>query len=186
MWRKRQGGVIDVALCGAVKEAIAVCIVHWRIGLQPCDEIRIGQNHLAVGFEIRQPRSHVGADLIARAARPVQDQRLLPELADVAQKRLVALMHDVHISETQPVELADQIAVEIRPLDAFIDAPHRRAGRQADSLPVRADLFCNGGGHLDGEARTDGRPRHAVTETRLLPAKTQRFIEFLSQCLNQS
>lgn len=27
---------------------------------------------------------------------------------------------------------------------------------------------------------------HAVTETRLLPAKTQRFIEFLSECLNQT
>ncbi|MFB9262815.1 LysR family transcriptional regulator [Bradyrhizobium erythrophlei] len=27
---------------------------------------------------------------------------------------------------------------------------------------------------------------HAVTETRLLPAKTQRFIEFLSECLNRA
>jgi DNA-binding transcriptional LysR family regulator len=27
---------------------------------------------------------------------------------------------------------------------------------------------------------------HAVTETRLLPAKTQRFIEFLSECLNRT
>lgn len=27
---------------------------------------------------------------------------------------------------------------------------------------------------------------HAVAETRLLPAKTQRFIEFLSECLNQA
>jgi hypothetical protein len=29
-------------------------------------------------------------------------------------------------------------------------------------------------------------PRHAMTETRLLPAKTQRFIEFLRERLTDS
>lgn len=29
-------------------------------------------------------------------------------------------------------------------------------------------------------------PVYAVTETRLLPAKTQRFIEFLRECMRQS
>lgn len=29
-------------------------------------------------------------------------------------------------------------------------------------------------------------PVYAITETRLLPAKTQRFIEFLRECMRQS
>lgn len=65
-----QGWIIDVALCGAAEVGVVVCLVHRCIGLQPHNEVRIGQDHLAIGFEIGQPRGHVGADLVARTTRP--------------------------------------------------------------------------------------------------------------------
>lgn len=100
-----------------------VWLVHRRIGLQPRNEVRIGEHHLAIGFEIGQPRNHVGTDLLARATRPIEDQRLALELANVGQQRLVALVHDVQIGEPELVEFGNQIAVEVRPFGAFVDPP---------------------------------------------------------------
>ena len=121
-------GIVGIALRGAAKEADAICFVHRRTGLQPCDEIRVSKDHLAVGFQIGQPRSHVSADLVARTTWPVHDQRLLPKRAYVAQQLLVAGMHDVQVSKTKLVEFGDQIAVEGRAFRAFVDTPHGRAG----------------------------------------------------------
>src|SRR6266403_5553197 len=80
-------GIIGIALRGAAKEAGAIRFVHRRSGFHPCDEIRVGKDHLAVGFQIGQPRSHVNADLVARTTGPVHDQRLLPPRAYVAQQQ---------------------------------------------------------------------------------------------------
>ena len=107
-------GIVGIALRGAAKEAGAIRFVHRRTGLQPCDEIRVGKDHLAVGFQIGQPRSYVSADLVARTTGPIQDQRLLPQRAYVAQQRLVAAMRNVRLSKTQLVEFGDQVAVEGR------------------------------------------------------------------------
>jgi len=77
-------------------------------------------------------------------------------------------MHDVKVGERELVELAYQMAVEIRSFGAFVDAPHRDARRQADRRPVRADLPGDGGRHLDGETRAilDGAAIHVGSRVR--------------------
>lgn len=76
----------------------------------------------------------------------------MPELANIGQQRLVALVHDVRIREPELVEFGDEIAVEVRSFGAFVDSPYRRAGGQADRGAVRADLLGDRRGDLDGEA----------------------------------
>ncbi len=141
-----------------------VSLVHPGIGLQPHDEVRIGKDHLPIGFEIGQPRSHVAANLVARTTRPVEDQRLVPELADVAQQRLVALVQDMQMGEPELVEFGDEIAVEVRPFGAFVDSPQGRTRGQADRGAVRADLLCDRPGDLNGKAGAvlDGAPYSSV------------------------
>src|SRR5882672_7641607 len=80
-------GIVGIAPRGAAKEAGAIRFVHRRSGFHPCDEIRVSEDHLAVGFQIGLPRSHVSADLVARTTGPVHDQRLLPQRAYVPSSR---------------------------------------------------------------------------------------------------
>lgn len=42
--------IIDISRCTATKERCAVRIVHRYIRLQTLDEIRIGEDHLTIGF----------------------------------------------------------------------------------------------------------------------------------------
>jgi len=48
-------------------------IIHRRIGFQSRNEIWAAKGHLAAGLKIGPSQSHVGAHLVARAARPVDD-----------------------------------------------------------------------------------------------------------------
>ncbi len=123
-----QRGIVGIALCCAAKEAGAIGFVHWRTGLHPRDEIPVGKDQLAVGFQIGRPRSNVSADLVAWTTGPVHDQSLLPQRAYVAHQLLVAGMQDVDVSKTQLVEFGNQMAVEGRAFGAFIDPPHGYAG----------------------------------------------------------
>lgn len=59
-----QGGVVDVASGSATEVGAWVCLVHRCFDLQPDDEVRIGKDHLSIGFEIDQARSQVSADLV--------------------------------------------------------------------------------------------------------------------------
>src|SRR5712664_5030049 len=80
-------GIVGIALRGAAKETGAIRFVHRRSVFYPCDEIRVSEDHLAVGFQVGQPRSHVSADLVARTTGPVHDQRLPPQRAYVPSSR---------------------------------------------------------------------------------------------------
>jgi hypothetical protein len=90
--------IVGIALRCAAKEGRATRFVHRRARLQAFDEIRIGQDHLVVGFQIGHSRSQVSADLVAWTTGPVHDQRLLPQRAQVGQEMLVAVVRDVDAS----------------------------------------------------------------------------------------
>ncbi|MNY49992.1 hypothetical protein D3C86_1854640 [compost metagenome] len=76
------------------------------MGLQALDEIRVGQDHLAIGFHVRESRRHVGANLLSGATRAIEDQGLLPQRANVRQQCFVALVHDVQIGKPKLVEFS--------------------------------------------------------------------------------
>jgi hypothetical protein len=47
--------IVCIAPRRAAKEGGAIRLAHWRASLQPLNEVRVGKDHLAVGFKIGRP-----------------------------------------------------------------------------------------------------------------------------------
>lgn len=156
----RNGAVPDVRVPHGVAPGAAaevggsVCGVQRCACLQACDEVGVGQGHLTIGLQISQARGHVLAEVFACSLWPVQDQCLVPELAQIRQQRFVAVVHDVQVGQAELVEFAHEIPVEVRAFIAMVQAHAGEARGKPDARAVGADLGDDSLRDLDGEART--------------------------------
>ncbi len=152
------GGVDDRVVRVTLRTAAGVeedafRLVERRTGLEALHEVGIGKRHGAQCLDIRTACGHVGADLIAGAARPVQNQRTAKGAADLLQKRIAADMEDMKIARFIFPSSSRQITIEIVIGLTFCDAACRHAGRKADRGLIRADGIGTGAGNFEGKAR---------------------------------
>lgn len=77
-----QRRIVDIAAPVAAEKGIGVRSVHRCAGLQARDEIRVGQHHLAIGFQFGEPRGYIRSKLVTgrpgrfRIKAPVQSLRM--------------------------------------------------------------------------------------------------------------
>ncbi|SAL51170.1 hypothetical protein AWB73_05343 [Caballeronia turbans] len=133
MWFGLQGrevGVSRFGTLGLVSEIDAVVgRVKRRVRDDAFDKVRIGEHVRAIGFKVGKARCDVLADIRAGTRWAVEDDRSMPDPAEVVQDVIFAIMDDVNIGEAKLVQFADKVTEQIRPLGTMAETHTREPGR---------------------------------------------------------
>lgn len=160
--------IVRVTLRGTAEICIVVCLVQWCVSLYPLNEVRVGQHHLAVCFKLGHTVDDVVTDLLARAARAIQYQYALAQPTDGMRTATVAVSGRFNVNSVGMIRRMASLNMGVILMPPEVVADEVNGGQLVPILP---------------DWRGSPTTVYAITETRLLPAKTQRFIEFLRERL---